>query len=302
LARAAEEAAGRGEITASLTHWREALELLPVGSKQHEMISAKITELGKSVQGGIQVAGSRSGQNGAATAAGLGAVGLMLWKLKALLLGLGKGSTLLSMVASLGVYWSIWGWKFALGLVLSIYVHDMGHVFALKRYGFRASAPMFVPGLGAMIRLQQRIVNPLEDAEIGLAGPIYGFGAAVVAAGLWLTTGSPIFAAIAGVGAWINLFNLLPVSTLDGGRGFHAMSRLQKFLAGLTVAGAWLVTQDGLLLVVGLVCLGRAFGDKSTAEGSWKTTIVYCVLVVLLSAVSMMRLLTGEPALLNGID
>ena len=80
---------------------------------------------------------------------------------------------------------------------------------------------MFIPGLGAVIRLQQQIVNPREDAEIGLAGPIYGLAASVVVLVSWLLTGLPVLAAIAGVGAWINLFNLLPVASLDGGRGFH---------------------------------------------------------------------------------
>ena len=60
----------------------------------------------------------------------------------------------------------------ALGLVLSIYVHEMGHVIALRRYGFKADAPMFIPGLGAIIRLRQHVVDPRADAQIGLAGPI----------------------------------------------------------------------------------------------------------------------------------
>ena len=74
---------------------------------------------------------------------------MLAWKAKALLLGLTKGTTLLTMLLSLGVYWSMWGWPLRLGLVLSIYVHEMGHVIALARYGFRATAPMFIPGLGA---------------------------------------------------------------------------------------------------------------------------------------------------------
>ena len=106
------------------------------------------------------------------------------------------------------------------------------------------AAPMFVPGLGAMIRLQQQVVNPFEDAEIGLAGPIYGLGAAVVTALIWQATQQPIFAAIAGVGAWINLFNLTPLGTLDGGRGFHAMSRGQRWAACAAVAAARPATQS----------------------------------------------------------
>lgn len=298
LAETAKEAAARGAIPEALSAWREALDLLPVGSKQHQAVAAKITELGRDIPFNAVPAspGAKAKSPASKAAAGLGAIGLTLWKLKALLLGLTKGSTMLSMLLSLGVYWTIWGWKFALGLVLSIYVHEMGHVIALRRYGFKASPPTFIPGLGALIRLRQQVVNPDEDAVIGLAGPIYGLGAALVSLGIWYATKAPIFAAIAGVGAWVNLFNLLPISTLDGGRGFHAMSRLQKFLAAATVACAWYYTKlyytnDGLLILIGLVCAGRAFADKSEPIGNWRAAITYCGLVVVLVALSMMRLL-----------
>jgi Zn-dependent protease len=291
LAAAAREAAEGGDISAALANWREALALLPAGSKQHQVISAKITELGREIPfSAMPVSATGRQQMGRGKiAAGVGAVGLTALKFKAIFLGLAKGTTLFSMLLSLGVYWTAWGWKFALGIVLSIYVHEMGHVIVLRRYGFKATAPMFIPGLGALIRLQQQVVNAREDAEIGLAGPIYGLGAAVVALGLWLATKVPVFAAIAGVGAWINLFNLLPIGFLDGGRGFHAMNRWQKILAAVTCAGAWYATDDGMLLLLALVCSGRAIGDKSEQQGNWKAAITYCVLVGLLTAVSTVR-------------
>jgi len=308
LARCAREAAGRGDLPAALVHWREALDLLPAGSKQREIVAAKITNLGQhttlamasgtapaavsSTAPAAKSAGNKSPAVRVAT--GAGAIGLMAWKFKALLLGLTKGTTLLTMLLSLGVYWTLWGWPFALGLVLSIYVHEMGHVIALRRYGFKATAPMFIPGLGAVIRLKQQVVNSHEDAEIGLAGPIYGLGAAIVALGLWLATQRPIFAAIAGVGAWINLFNLLPIGPLDGGRGFHAMSRQQKLLATATAAAAWGATGDGILVLIALVGFGRAIGDKSKEAGSWKATITYCLLIAILTAISMVRSQAGS--------
>jgi Zn-dependent protease len=297
LAQRAREAEDHDDLSAALGSWREALELLPLGSKQHQVISAKITELGRRIPAGavpVDPSGKRS--PALRVAASVGAMSLLFWKFKALLLGLTKGTTLLSMMLSLGVYWTIWGWKFALGLVLSIYVHEMGHVIALRRYGFKATAPMFVPGLGALVRLQQQIVNPFEDAVIGLAGPIYGLAAAVVSLGLWFATDHPVFGAIAGVGAWINLFNLLPIATLDGGRGFHALSRLQKLVAAVIVAAAWFLTSDGLLLLLALVCFGRVVADKSEKDGSWKAAITYCLLIVLLTAISTVRSPTSEDA------
>jgi Zn-dependent protease len=296
LAQAARSATEQGNISSALAHWRDALALLPADSKQHRIISAKITDLDSRLSTTTApVPAADQGQKtlGVRVATGLGAIGLAAWKLKAILFGLTKGTTLFSMLLSLGVYWTVWGWKFALGLVLSIYVHEMGHVFALQRYGFKATAPMFIPGLGALIRLQQKVVNPQEDAAIGLAGPIYGLGAAVFTLAIWLATKEPIFAAIAGVGAWINLFNLLPIASLDGGRGFHNMSRTQKLLAAATAGAAAYLAHDGLLIIVALVCLARALGDKPNHEGSWKTAITYVLLIVFLTAVSTVRLQAG---------
>jgi Zn-dependent protease len=294
LAATAKAADQRGDVSAALQAWREALDLLPVGSRQHEVISAKITELGRALPvRAVATASERSTERPRSLlsriTAPIAAAGLLIWKLKAILSGLTKGATLFSMLLSLGVYWAVWGWKFALGLVLSIYLHEMGHVVALRRYGFKATAPTFIPGLGALIRLQQHVVNPYEDAEIGLAGPIYGLAGAVIALALWALTHHPIFAAIAGVGAWINLFNLLPIGMLDGSRGFHALSQPQKLLATAVVAAAWFCTQDGLLILLGLVCFSRAAGDKSSTDGSVKTTTTYVLLVIALSAIAVVR-------------
>src|SRR5207249_8827341 len=106
-------------------------------------------------------------------ALGIVTVGLLLLsKLKFLLLGLTKASTFISMFAFFGVYWSVYGWRLALGLVLSIYIHEMGHVAMLRRLGIDAGAPMFIPGVGAFVMLKQHVAEPLTDAKIGLAGPV----------------------------------------------------------------------------------------------------------------------------------
>ena len=313
LAADAGHATQRGDIPTALARWRDALPCLPPGSRQYQIVADTITQLGAGAGAG---AGPSAGAWGTSTpaqqrygtspqstakraASGLGAIGLMLWKAKVLLLGLGKASTLLSMMLSLWFYYTLWGWPFAVGFVLSIYVHEMGHVIALRRLGFKATAPMFIPGFGALIRLKQQVVNPREDAEIGLAGPIYGLGAAVAVLGVWailkieLNKEVPILAAIAGVGAWINLFNLFPIWTLDGGRGFHAMSQVQKFLAAATVAAAWFFSGDsvetrgGMLALIALVCVGRAFSDRSERVGNWKATFTYIFLVIALTAVTI---------------
>ena len=102
---------------------------------------------------------------------------------------------------SLGVYRGLYGWALALGAIVSIYIHEMGHVMAIRRYGFQASAPMFIPGLGALIQLRTFRLPPIPDARIGLAGPLYGLGAAVVAYASYLVSRAPIWAVLAHFGA-----------------------------------------------------------------------------------------------------
>jgi len=93
-----------------------------------------------------------------------------LGKGKLLLLGLTKSTTLFTMLLSMGVYWTAWGWRFALGLVLSIYVHEMGHVAALQRYGIKATAPMFIPGFaGYWLR---RTMAPKPGMNMGAVAGI----------------------------------------------------------------------------------------------------------------------------------
>ena len=202
LAADAERATQAGDASAALAAWRQARDLLPTDSTQYQVVSARVTELSRAVDSPTSAAkpGSRWGKG----AAGLGALGVLLAKFKfavvflltkakLLVLGLTKAGTLFSMLLSAGVYWTIWGWKFALGVVLSIYVHEMGHVQALQRYGIKATPPMFIPGVGALIRLKQYPSDVREDARVGLAGPVWGLGAAlaayaayrITAAGIW---------------------------------------------------------------------------------------------------------------------
>jgi len=285
LAQLAHVATENGDIAGALAAWREAIELLPANSRQYQVIAAKIAELSNKIGTGqtrTATGRSSSGRRGALAAAGAVLL-FVLTKAKLLLLGLANWSTLASMLLSLGVYWTAWGWKFALGLVVSIYIHEMGHVVALRRFGFKASAPLFIPGLGAVIRLQQRVTNPREDAAIGLAGPIYGLGAALASAALWIATKHPIFGAIASVGAWINLFNLTPVWTLDGGRAFHGMSRGQRLLCALAAGICWYFVRDGMLLLL-LIVLGlRVLSEPGDKAGNRSATSQYVLLVVALS-------------------
>jgi Zn-dependent protease len=310
LAETAETAERAGDPRAALGSWREALVLLPAESRQYASVADRIARLNRLVESapasasaappiGPPAGTGSSRWSGGVVSGVLGTLALALWKFKFLavllltkakflLLGLTKASTFLSMFVSLGVYATAFGVPFALGLVLSIYVHEMGHVAAMIRYGVPASAPLFLPGLGAIIRLNQAFTDPKQDARVGLAGPIWGTGAAVFCVGVFLLSQKPIWAALAHFGAFINLFNLLPVWQLDGGRAFRALSRPQRWLALAGVAAVWAVSEEGLLVLLLLGGSARAVLDKTNPKPDASVLFQYLSLVGLLAA--LMRL------------
>lgn len=251
LAAEAQQAESAGDLTRALTLWREALLLIPPASTQYGAMQKRIQAISIKLDDGGQKA-VPGGSKIPRPLAALGAVGVLIWKFKLvlmvvltkgklILLGLTKGSTFLSMFASFSLYWAIFGWRWALGFVLCIYIHEMGHVFALSRYGIKPSAPMFIPGFGAYVRFSQYPIDLRENARIGLAGPVWGAGAAAVCVGLSLALKSPLIAAIGGTAALINLFNLLPVAGLDGGQAFRAFSTSSRWtVVAAASAAAWL--------------------------------------------------------------
>ncbi len=297
LAAEATNAETANDIARALGLWRDTLMLLPPESAQHATIFSRVEALSRRIDAGAQ---SAEEQTLRSKLAGKGtvvvALALLLWKFKfvlvflltkgkLLVLGLTKASTVFSMLLSLGVYWAAWGWKFALGLVGSIYVHEMGHVAALNRYGIKASAPMFVPGLGAFITAKQPLHNEREEAMVGLMGPVWGLGAALVALAVWRTTGMPFWGIIAKVGAWINLFNLTPVWQLDGAHGFRAMSRPHRIVAATAIAAAFALTHEGLLVLLLLAAVATLFGQQSK-EPDKRAVVLYVALVAALATLA----------------
>jgi len=145
------------------------------------------------------------------------AIILLLPKLKLL-------TTVGTMAVSVAAYSFVFGWPFAVGFVLLLLVHELGHVIALRREGIKASAPMFIPFLGAVISARSLGDNALAEARVGLAGPILGSIGSAACILVWHATGSDIWRALAFTGFFLNLFNLLPVVPLDGGRAMAAMA------------------------------------------------------------------------------
>ena len=287
LAAAAQQAAP----AEALALWRQAMALLPRDSAQATVIAGKIEELSRLAEKGARPAGGGGKWKSAAASGGVfllllakfkTVIFLLLGQGKLLLLGLTKMGTLVSMLGTFAVYWNLYGWKFAGGLILSIYVHEMGHVFAIRRLGMSASAPMYIPGFGAFIQLKTQYMTPREDARIGLAGPLWGFGAAVFAALLGFAFHSPACLVVAQWGAWINLFNLTPVWSLDGARGFHALRRRERIVAAAVFAAAWLPVSPGIALLAagaGIYGVTRPNEPAATDARAFWEYVALCVVL-----------------------
>jgi Zn-dependent protease len=170
----------------------------------------------------------QSGIRGRISAIGA-AILALLTKFKALLL-LPKVASSGTILVSLVAYALFWGWSFAAGFIALLFVHEMGHVVALRREGVKASGPMFIPFLGAVVAARSLGNNALAEARVGLAGPILGSIGAAACILIWHATGNDLWRALAYTGFFLNLFNLLPVVPLDGGRAMAAMAPWMWFL------------------------------------------------------------------------
>src|SRR5437867_12997556 len=142
--------------------------------------------------------------------------------LKFLPILLKSGGTMLLMV---WIYTQIWGWKFGVGFVLLLLVHETGHLIVAKKFGLKVGAPVFIPFMGAFIALKEAPRNAWMEACVGIGGPMLGSLGALVCNALGEVFAVPIFIALAWFGYFLNLFNLTPVGMLDGGRIVSALSR-----------------------------------------------------------------------------
>jgi Zn-dependent protease len=304
LASNAEAAEHAGNVTGALEQWREALELLPSHVPQYGVIHQRIAALSERVSNGeVPSGGTQAAEGGVRHAWKNGGVTavviafllkfktllfILATKGKLLLLGFTKLPTLLSMAAYGGYYWTRFGWPLALGLLLSLYIHEMGHVVVLRRYGVKAGAPIFIPGLGAFVMLKQVLNNPRENARTGLAGPLYGLAATILAYVAYRITGRTTLGAIAALSGMLNAANLLPVWTLDGGRGFVTLTRRERWIAAGGVAAIGLLLHAPLLVMLALVCAAVAVLGTPSERPDPEMLGLYLFLVAAHSGVAIL--------------
>jgi Zn-dependent protease len=203
-----------------------------------------------------------------------GPIGLLLFflfgKLKyiAVILQVGKFKTFITMLISIWAYAMFWGWPFAVGFVALLFIHEMGHVLALRMMGVKASAPMFIPFMGAFIGMKQMPKDAFAEALMAYGGPLLGTLGAIGCAGAGMVTGNPFWYALATTGFLLNLFNLLPISPLDGGRIIAVISPKLWILGLIGAVGLFYLTWSpiiALIIIMGSLQIYSA-SKRSAAE------------------------------------
>jgi Zn-dependent protease len=290
LAAEAKALEAKGDLRQARERWLSGLSLLPRASKQHEWI--------KDHARGLEAAAGQSGmpessENKWTKRLGpVGPIAVLLAKGKTILFALFKLKFLLSFAAFIGLYWAAWGMKFGIGFALLILLHEMGHFIDIKRRGLPAEMPVFLPGLGAYVRWQALGVSLETRAAISLAGPLAGFLTAVVCALLWWQTGSPLWAALARVGAVLNLLNLIPIWVLDGGQAVLALSKMDRIILLTACLALWLLLGENMFFLVALGAGYQIFFAGNFPTHSSRTTAVYYIAVLTALGV-IIRLMPG---------
>jgi Zn-dependent protease len=223
-------------------------------------------------------------------------------KLLVLLLSAGKLGKLLTtggtMFISMAVYAWMFGWPYAVGFVLLILVHEMGHYVAARRRGLQVGAPTFIPFVGAWVAMKQLPHDVETEAYVGFAGPLAGTAAALACYFLARDTDSRLLLALAYSGCMINLINLIPISPLDGGRITAIISPKVWLLGVPLLAALFFYRPSPMLILIGLLAypqLKLAFkGNPDLPAGYYDTprdtrinyAVMYLGLVVFLAMMS----------------
>lgn len=202
------------------------------------------------IEGPAQPSPRRRGGRLGGALAGLGA---FLAKFGAILIKLKVLTVMVSILVSIGAYSLLWGWTFAVGFVVLLAVHESGHALEMRRQGIPASAPMFIPFMGAVIGMRGRPIDAYHEARVGLAGPAFGSAASVVVALMAASRHSDFLQALAFIGFFLNLVNLFPALPLDGGRAVGALHPAVWLLGLVGLVGVEVWRPNPLILFIILI-------------------------------------------------
>lgn len=279
----------QNDLAGARMEWLQALPLLPPKSKQAEWVRGQIYRLELAANHASATPPPRSWTKWLGP---LAPVAVLLAKGKSLLFLLFKLKFLLSLIAFVSLYWTMYGAKFGVGFVLLILIHEMGHYIDIRRRGLPAEMPVFLPGLGAYVQWQALGVSRQTRAAVSLAGPCAGLLAAVCCLFLWFKTGDGIWAALTRSGAWLNAFNLIPIWLFDGGQATSCVQKNERF--GLLVISLLcaVFAHEPVFYLIAAGAIWRLFTKDQPPLPSWSTTYYYAAVMVGLAIV--MALVPGN--------
>ncbi|HEX5127380.1 MAG TPA: site-2 protease family protein [Rhodocyclaceae bacterium] len=173
-----------------------------------------------------------------------------------------------TMIISMIVYSYIFGWRYAVGFVLLIFVHEMGHYLAARQRGLHVGAPTFIPFVGAWIQLKELPHDVETEAYVGFAGPIAGSLGAIACYWLAREHNSQLLMALAYSGFMINLFNLIPISPLDGGRITAIISPKVWLLGVPLLAALFFYNPSPMLILIAVLAYPQIKAALSKDSGA----------------------------------
>jgi len=202
-----------------------------------------------------------------------------------------------TMLLSVFTYALVFGWLYAVGFVLMIFAHEMGHYIAARQRNLDVGLPTFIPFVGAWIQLKEFPHDVETEAYVGIAGPVSGTIAAIICYFIAVNQGSQLLLAISYAGFFINLFNLIPISPLDGGRITAVISRKIWWIGVPVLIAAFIYTHSPLLIMVAILAVPRLIeswknnqsdGDNETYfEATIEHKVIYALwyfgLIILLT-------------------
>ncbi len=182
-----------------------------------------------------------------------------------------------TMLVSLVVYAFVFGWKYAAGFIVLLFVHEMGHYIAARKRGLDVGAPTFIPFIGAWIELKDLPHDAETEAFVGLGGPLLGTVGAIVVYFLARETGTTWLLAVAYAGFFLNLFNLIPLSPFDGGR-ITAVLSPRIWLAGVPIlVGLFFWRPSPMLILMALLAAPQLWKAITYKRDSVEAQTYYAV-------------------------
>jgi Zn-dependent protease len=269
-----------GELQKAREAWQKALPLLPADAEQKKWVFDKIKKLEAAAAVAVEKQNAWTKKLGP-----LAPIAVLLAKSK-FLLTLLKLKSLLSLATFMAFYWSVYGPKFGVGFALLILVHEMGHYIDIKRRGLPAEMPMFLPGFGAYVKWAAMGVSKATQAAISLAGPLAGFLGAAVCGAIWWNTGDGLWAALARSSAVLNVINLTPVWTLDGGKAFEALGKTERIAVLCAALLLCVVLEEKIFLIVVAGAGYRLFTKDLPSEPSRKSAAYFIAVLAALGCVT----------------